>query len=152
MQSACALSSPVPVPVAGVEIQYVPRDRVRPVWDAILPQVERALARGMGDGTKPQYLLDAILQEHAQLWVARDEHELLAGIVISVKIHAACDKLVVQVVAGKDMKRWMPLLLQHLEEMRKLTGTKCVEAFCRPGIAKYLKQLGCKQKAIVMEL
>lgn len=113
--------------------------------------IRKGLSHGQGDESTPEQLKAAIERGESQLWVIHEGEDIKAGVVVSVT-DTAVRKVWVDLLAGRDMNEWLPELVSTLADFRDLVGAKCVEASCRPGLAKHLKPLGWKRKAIVMSL
>ena len=122
------------------------------VWTEIEPMVKRGLSHGQGDGTTSNHMLAAIAGGQMSLWVIHRGREVVAGIVLSFSEHDVCKKLFVEMLAGKDMPVWADQLEGLLKDVKELIGATCIEASCRPGLAKFLSGRGWKEKAIVMEM
>lgn len=114
--------------------------------------VKRGLAHGQGDGTTSDHMLGKILKGDLYLWAIIDGEEVLAGVVLSVRVKDTGLKVWVEMLAGKDRDLWADELVELLSDFQKLIGARCVEASCRPGIARLMKQMGWREKAVVMEL
>lgn len=135
----------------AVEVSVVTPDVLDYVWQKILPQVRKGLSKGQGDGTTPEAMLYAIAKGEMQLWVAHRGDDILAGVVISVNRHVTGTKLFVQLAAGREMGSWLPQIIAALKRYKNDIGAMCIEASCRPGMAKALREQGWSRKAIVME-
>jgi hypothetical protein len=63
--------------------------------------------------------------------------------------------VVLEAVAGPGCKSYLEHatdLLPRLKEYGDMIGAYTIEAYCRNGAARMLSRLGCKPKAIVMEI
>ncbi len=87
-----------------------------------------------------------------QMWVSHEDGQIDSGIIISVTQNLNGQKVWVELLAGEDMDSWVDDMEGSLKKFQDFIGAMCVEASCRPGLAKYLKRRGWKEKAIVMEL
>lgn len=132
-------------------ISCVPIDQLPGVWSALQGPIEKALSKGQGDSTTPQLVYHELLEDRMQMWVIHDEDHYKACAIVSL-FDGPTRKLIVEVLAGHNLKQWAADLNQVLADARDLLGAKCVEASCRPGLAEFLKGLGWKQKAVIMEL
>lgn len=121
------------------------------VWPAIEPMIARALRHGQGDNTTPEYVLAAILQGNCMLWIAHEGSDIFGCCVFRIQEHDVCRKIWIDFVAGRDLNRWYHQVHELLLDYVELIGAKCIEGSCRPGMAKFLKKMGAKQKAIIME-
>lgn len=121
------------------------------VWGLMSPMIERALSKGQGDGTTPQHAYQAVLEGYSQMWVVHEGDDIQACAIIGLEDAPNCKKLIIEVLAGRGMDEWGDTLTELLSDFKDILGAKCLEASCRPGLAKYLKTKGWKQKAIIME-
>lgn len=133
----------------SLEVRQVRPADVRSIWPVVGPMIDKALRCGQGDESSSEYVLARIEAGLAQLWIVGD---IQAVCVVSVIETDAARKLNVDVLTGKGMHRWEDQLEALLLEFRDITGSKCIEASCRRGLAKRLKKRGWREKAIVMEL
>lgn len=131
--------------------QVLPAD-ARHVWPIVEPFIDRALRRGQGDESTPEHQLARIEAGLAQLWVVTSEDAVKAVVVLSIVETDAARKLNVDILAGSDMDTWEDYVERLLLEFMDITGAACIEASCRPGLAKRLKARGWRRKAVVMEL
>ncbi|GEM_PF-2377635 len=115
------------------------------------PQIAKALRSGQGDAVTPEEVLASILDERAHVWAAHEDGEAQGVVVLSVPEYRAGRKVFVEFLAGGDMDAWADDMEAALRECSDRVGAMCVEASCRPGLARYLKRRGWKQKAIIME-
>jgi hypothetical protein len=132
-------------------ISHVPPASVGAVWAALSPMIEKGLSHGQGDETSPEQMRAAIERGDMQMWVVHEGEDIKAGIVLSVT-DAAVRKLWVEMLVGRDMGEWIDELERLVCDFRDLIGAGCVEASCRPGLAKYLARRKWKRKAIIMSL
>ena len=136
----------------SVEMSYVPPVLVAQVWASQIDLIERGMAKGQSDWESADDLLGDILARKSQLWAAHRDGDVIAIAVIAVRSKKGITKLFVQLIAGTDSPQWADLLQSNLLRMKDKIGADCIEASCRPGLAKYLKNVGWSQKAIIMEL
>lgn len=109
------------------------------------------MTKGQADWGSTQELLDQILEEKSQLWAVHRGDEVLAVVVTCVTANENMTKMFIQLIAGAGMVDWMQHQIK-LQEFADYIGVECIEASCRPGLAKFLKGFGWSQKAIIMEL
>lgn len=110
-----------------------------------------ALGRGQGDSVTPEQALSAITEGRHQLWAVHDDGGIHAAVGVSVDEHPACRKVWVSMLAGRRMFEWADLVESALKKCRELSKSKCIEASCRPELARYLERRGWKVKAVIME-
>lgn len=137
--------------IEQLSVSEVTPDVAAKVWPSIEPMIVRALRHGQGDNTTPEYVLAAILQRLSTLWVAHDGDEILGCVVFRVQEQDVCRKVWIDFVAGRDFTRWYGQCHELLLDYMELVNAKCIEGSCRPGMARFLKKKGARQKAIIME-
>jgi hypothetical protein len=139
-------------PADEVKFSQASGEQVAVVWPAIVDMVERGLSHGQGDATTPQALLYQILNNEYQLWVAHKGDDIYAGIILSVTQHVNGRKVFIHMAAGRNMDLWIDQLENLLRDFMGVTGSMCIEASCRHGLAKRLHARGWRKKAVIMEL
>jgi len=135
-----------------IEVSSVPKDMVWHVWKSQLDMIEGALSHGQGDSASAHNVLAEIYSGRNILWVVHRGEDIIAVVVLSVKSTSTLKKLFVELIAGKDLPSWSGEVQQLLIDFKDIIGADCIEASCRPGLAKYLGKSGWSQKAIIMEL
>lgn len=139
------------LPIEQLSVSEVNPEVAASIWPTIEPMIARALRHGQGDNTTPEYVLAAILQKLSTLWVAHDGNEILGCVVFRVQEQDVCRKVWIDFIAGRDFMRWYRQTHDLLLDYMEVIGAKCIEGSCRPGMARFLKKMGSKQKAIIME-
>lgn len=135
------------------DFSSVPVDQVDIVWSALLPMIKSGLSKGQGDATTPEHIRAAIKRKDMLMWVVHQDEDIIACIILSVRTHeSSITKVFIHLLAGKDMDWWGDKMEQLLLDFKDLAGAKCIEASCRPGMAKYLHNRGWSKKAVIMEL
>lgn len=119
-------------------------------WNKLEQQIKRALSHGHGVNTSPEEIYQDLKNQTMFMWVIHDGDEVIAGMIYSIQIFPNKKTLWVEILAGQDMDSWLPELEQRLAEYKEILGADTVEASCRVGLAKRLKNWGVK--AISMEL
>jgi len=114
--------------------------------------VKRGLSHGQGDATTSEGMLRNILLGNYLLWVAMKDGGPVAGIVLSVRPTDTGSKVWIEMLAGNNSRYWADELEELLSDFMRLTGSRCIEASCRPGLVKILEGRGWRKKAVVMEL
>lgn len=132
-------------------ISEVPRAAISTAVNAVFRHIKKALRSGQGDATNMQEFMHALDTGRMSLWAVHDEGEIQAVAGLSVTQYATGRKVFVHVLAGSGMDEWGDQMERALQDCRDVTGSMCVEASCRPGLAKYLKKRGWKTKAVIME-
>ena len=137
---------------APLEVSYVPLDSVERVWQSQIEMIERAMSKGQGDWASSEEMLESLLEAKGQLWAIHRSGDVVAVVVISVSCNKHMTKLFVRLVAGSGISEWVGMVVENLLRMKETVGADCIEASCRPGLAKYLRSIGWSQKAIIVEL
>lgn len=114
--------------------------------------VEKGLSHGQGDETSVDHMKDAIKAGHMAMWVVHEGDDIKAALVLSLVETVNGRKVWVEMLAGENMDEWVRDLQDMLVMFRDYVGGHCIEASCREGLAKYLKGLGWKRKAVIMTL
>lgn len=121
-------------------------------WEQIAPRLQRALNQGQGDGMPADELRPGFKSQTRQLWAIHDEDNITAVAVVSAEhLPGVGKKVIVELLEGERMGEWIEQLVFELCGLMEMIGGFCIEASCRPGLAKYMKRLGWKQKAVIME-
>lgn len=131
-------------------ISAVPNESIDLVWNTLLPQIEKALSCGMGDGETKESLLEGVKDGSMFMIVAHEGDDIYAGGVLSVQEHPNKKTLFVELLAGKDLDKWIEESDDTLKRIKDEIKADCIEASCRPGLTKRLKNW--KTKATIMEL
>lgn len=135
-----------------LEVSSVPLESVPYVWSAQIDMIERGLEKGQADWATSTELLAQILKGESHLWVVHEGEEVVAVVVTEVRANRHMTKVFVQLIAGTRLDEWSDQVITLLHDFMELIGADCIEASCRPGLAKFLKGKGWSQKAIIMEL
>lgn len=122
-------------------LQGIPAARIKGLWPAVLPFIERALAYDSGRYTA-QSIRKGLLDRAMQLTVVEDVDDgarVLAICITEIRNYPAKKVGTIFLCAGHDMSRW----LHHLPEIEawlKQKGCREVELYGRPGWAKALPE------------
>ena len=81
--------------------------------------------------------------------------EVAKGIVIT-EIRVIRDtelrRLLVYLIAGHDLDEWKAEMTNRLKQYAAEQGCEMIEAFCRPGLSRMLRDIGWKQEQVVMRI
>lgn len=136
-----------------IEISSVPRERVKDIWGSVAEMIEMALSYGQGDSATAEDVGKDLIVGKSILWVMhRGDGDIIAVVVLSKNVSTKTTKLYVQLVSGEEMSLWLDQLIELLVDLKDIIGADCIEASCRPGLAKILSEAGWSKKAIIMEL
>jgi hypothetical protein len=53
-------------------------------------------------------------------------------------------------LVGERFEEWKERITARLNAFAKASGCSCIEAYCRPGLQKSLKNLGWKTEQVVL--
>lgn len=129
-------------------IRQVTAEEFAPAWKHFYPKIRKALS---GDEIAAAALYTRILNGYAQMWLVRGDEGCKACAIVSIGKTPSCTKLIVEVLAGEGLSEWSATLTEFLSDIKDIIGAKSLEASCRPGLAKYLKNEGWKVQSIIME-
>jgi hypothetical protein len=131
-----------------------PRD-LGEVWRKLLPQIRRGLSKGAGDTLSERGMYTGVIDGELDLWVVHRGDEILGGMFLRIDQRDRGKALiVVDVVSGTGtgLKAYAEELLPRIREYGKMIGAYTIESYSRTGAARMLSRLGCRPKAMIMEL
>ena len=135
-----------------IEISSVTPEMLDHVWSSQIEMIERGLRHGQGNDVTSDDMLAGILLGRWLMWVIHRGTDIIAIVVLSVITTPRKKKLFVELIAGRDLPSWYVQLHDLLIDFKEVIGADCIEASCRPGLAKYLSEMGWSKKATIMEL
>lgn len=124
-------------------VEHVASENVRDVWAYIYQDV----ARACDDTLTPEEVLDALSSKRATLWLIFEGEHIIASLVTQARIRNGNTRLEVLTVGGSKFNEWAPIMQDILQDM----DYPKMRAYCRRGMAKWLKQLGWREVQVVME-
>lgn len=127
-------------------------DALEFVWPQIEPKVLKSLEHGAGDSLSIEKIKTAILSGDMELWAVHEDRDVSAGIILQALQRDKGIALYVVLVAGEGWTKSASQVNQKLKEYAQEIGAYTVEATCRKGMARWLEELGWKEKAILMEM
>jgi hypothetical protein len=142
-------------PIERLSVSKVYPDNLAEVWPRLLPGIRQGLRRGAGDTLSEDGLFHGVASRGVELWVAHRGDEILAGVFLQIEKRERGRALVVLdvvAVGGRGFRQYAEKLLPIIREYATMIGAYTVEGVTRPGAARILTSLGCKPKAIIMEL
>jgi len=120
-----------------------------PDWDMRTEQEYRSLiAQGLrGDG---RYSVDDIVEglKNGTLQLFEEPE----GIIVTQVMQLRDRRLLVFIMAGQNFKLWKERMLKRLVEFATEQECICIEAFCRPGLARILQEDRWKLHQVLMQL
>ena len=122
------------------------------VWSAAAEAADGGFRHGAGDTITPEEIRQSVISGDMEMWAVHDAEQIAAVVVIQVVGRPQGKVLKVVLVAGREFASWGQQIQELLTEYANLIGAASIEAVARPGMAKWLAQMGWKRKATVMEL
>jgi hypothetical protein len=129
----------------------VPPDLVDTFWPHVVDWLKPAIDTAEGKTDTDQVAVECKTRE-AMLWVVVDGKEVIAGIVTRVYRYSGKKGYALQFVGGKQMKRWIDLVLQTLEQVARENGCTHFEAYGRRAWQRWLERRNFKPKFIQYEM
>lgn len=90
----------------------------------------------------PEVTLKTVLEEiqkgHSQLWLVYRDEEILGAIVTKHVSYPVKERLLIHLCGGKDIREWVSLYLETVEDWAKEKGLDGVEIFGRKGWTKLI--------------
>jgi hypothetical protein len=136
-------------------VSRVAPDDLLEVWMHLAPQIRSGLKKGAGDTLTEKWLYEGVMSGALDLWVVHKGQDILAGLFLLIENREPGKALVVlNTVAGSGhgFREFAEDMLPRLREYGQMIGAYTVESYSRPGAARILTRLGCKPKAVIMEL
>lgn len=123
-----------------IEIRTPPLDEIVRRWNEIEPALRRATDRTQGC-YEPIDVLARVFANQMMMMLIEDGDKLLVVAVIEIKIfprRKALDASYVGSVPGSDfrMKEWLPMYVEHLENLARHYGATLLTAGGRLGWSK----------------
>lgn len=140
------------LPDVSLTVSHVPPASVAAVWPTVLPYIARGLRHGEGDTLTADGIRADIEAGNMLLWAVHEGADILAAVILQVAQYPARRSLVVVMLAGRDMPRWVDQVEGLLRDYRDIIGADDISSVSRWGIAKQLKERGWQQRAVVMRL
>lgn len=135
------------------DVSQVTGEQINEHWELFAPLIQKALNQGQGDGMPADEFRPQLVSGAKQLWAIHNQDEIRAVAVISVDERVGAGyKIIVETLGGEGIDDWIGVLVERLQELKEIMGAYCIEASCRPGLARYMKRLGWSHKATIMEI
>lgn len=133
-------------------ISSVPREHIANIWQAISPDLDKAISRTHGRFHNVD-ILTALLEGEASLWVAiRDGKEIIGSLVFVVSIYPGGVTVGrIDYIAGRDRNDWFEEMWDAIVRYAKDNHCTVIEMVARPGTAQYVDKWGGKRVGILME-
>ena len=134
-----------------ISVTEVSKDMIPRVWSALAPEIEKAMSSGQGDECTPETIAASLGAGLSEMWAIHDQTRLMGCVVIAIE-QSSTRKVWVDLLAGFEMDTWVGKLEEVLKAYAEQVGASCVEASCRPGLARNLEKRGWRKKAVIMEI
>lgn len=134
------------------EFLSVSPDKLDLVWHALAPLFARGLQRAGSDPHSVHGMYDRVKSGDLLCWVCEVDGEYLAGVLVSVRDRGGRQQVWVDALGGVGHEIWGDELIRVLDGYRRATGSDCVGATCRPGMARLLAGKGWRQRSAIMEM
>lgn len=130
-------------------ISLVTQESLPEVWHKLRPQILKALDSGMGSHYTEAHYYQSVFSGKMTMW-AFHEADIVAIGIISVSEHPKDKSVFIELLAGSRLNDWIGLVEPLLEEYARQVGATTIEASCRPGLIKRLKNW--RPVAVLMRL
>lgn len=135
----------------GYKMKIVYPEDVRYVWHLVESDVENAAKYSNGTHNA-DVILQAIMGRRSLLWIITDpDDEPVAHMITEIAQYPLKRVVVVVTAGGRDFKKWQDVGMETLLRYQEEANCDSLEAVCRPGMAKWLSQLGWNKKSTIME-
>jgi hypothetical protein len=134
---------PIDCTIVGVE-------SLVPVWNMIVPHLKQLLENHTMGECSLADIYNGLVAKRSQLWVAiNSKHQIIAWMITRVVNYPQLKRLVVDYLGGVDMDRWVHYT-KFMEDFAAAHGCTEIEAWCRKGFTKKLKQHGFREQYSIM--
>lgn len=137
--------------MSGYQVSAVAGREVDAVWPKIDAMVTRGLEAIHDDTTTSALLREGVRHGRLVLWIVHSGDEIVAAIVLNIVKRFGGPVLLVVMIAGRDFEAWAPQVQQLLQDYRQLIGATRIESVSRPGMEKWMRRLGWRRRAVMME-
>jgi hypothetical protein len=121
-----------------IDVAHIPQDHVDRLWADAAPLLEKAQRR-VADKMDLDDVLNDIRGGSLQLWMVVVNGVLMAAMTTRIVSYPKKKNLLINLIGGYEMDRWMPSALDALKEMAKINGLRGIEGYGRKGWEKILK-------------
>lgn len=121
------------------------------IWYLVDEQIENA-CKYSSDTISADTLLVELMAKRAFLFLVIKDKEIVGSSVAEIANYPLRTVLLVDTLGGKNSDEWLDILIEALEKFAESLEIDCIQAICRPGLSKILKNKNWSQKSIVMEL
>ena len=121
-----------------IDVAHIPQDHVDRLWADAAPLLEKAQRR-VADKMDLDDVLNDLRGGSLQLWMVVVNGVLMAAMTTRIVSYPKKKNLLINLIGGYEMDRWMPSALDALKEMAKINGLSGIEGYGRKGWEKILK-------------
>lgn len=143
-----------PTEPSSVSIERAYPAQVLSVWPVFQRAFRKAQGTARGDMMDELDILSQLCEGGMMLLTATVDEKLMGGLIIQFQKRPkgkACVVMVSLFDKLRDIPRWSPAANDYLIEYARTQGCYTVEAYARDGAVPWLKQIGWRRKAILME-
>ena len=119
-------------------------------WPHVVLLLQPAIDTAEGK-TNPEQINADCKNGEAMLWVVVCGEDIVAAVVTRVYAYAAKKGFAIEFVGGKQMRRWIDLVLDTLERVARESGCTHFEAYGRRGWQRWLERRNFEPKFIQYE-
>lgn len=122
-----------------VTYQFVrcPAETAARIWPQVEGFIKGALKRGhLENFYEPHDVLAMILLNQADLWLVHNNERIDAAFVTRFCTYPRSKTLYVSLIGGRNMKAWLRLVDEKIDEFARQWGCKYVEGATRQGWAR----------------
>lgn len=135
----------------SLSFSSVPPLQVDLVWPHVAPLAEKGLKQIRDDSLDVADMRERLLDGRFLLWVAHDAEKIIGALVLNVVERKQGPVLFVVMVAGRRFQEWAPKAQALLQDYMDLIGARKIESYSRVGMEKWMRELGWKKRAVIME-
>lgn len=135
------------------DLKFLPvtAELVDTFWPHTITLLQPAIATAEGK-TSPRQIKADCENGEAMLWIVVDGRDIIAAVVTRVYRYSGKQGFAIEFVGGKQMKRWIDLVLNTLERVAKESGCTHFEAYGRRAWQRWLERRNFKPKFIQYEM
>ena len=120
------------------------------VWPLLREKILKFLETPAGQRMTEAYYYSGATSGDLVTWIGHEGHEVVAAGFLSVTQYPNQKILFIALIVGDRLDEWLCLAEPLLHEFKQLVGASTIEALCRPGLVKKLKNW--RKTAVLMEL
>lgn len=130
----------------------MPADQAGAVWPQVAPLAAKALRRIREDNLTPEIMLQRVLEGRYLMWAVTCSGGALTGVLLLEVVKRRRGRvLMVVLVAGARFTGWAPAVQPLLQDFAAIVGARKIESHSRPGMEAWMRELGWRKRAVIME-